>query len=400
MIARNCSSALLAISLWGSAVHTASAADIAAQRDLVNGGVVGVISGGVTGTYIRIAADLANALDDGYGLRVLPIIGKGSVRNIEDLLLLRGVDVAIVQSDVLDFYKRAELVPNIEGKLRYIAKLYNEEVHVLARSEYGTIDDLAGKRVNFGTDGSGTFMTAGIIFDDLGIDVDVQSAPEPIALEKLRAGELDALVFVGGKPVELIGAIGQAEPLHLLAIPRERIKAAYVPSELTAEAYPNLIEPEAPVPTVAVSAVLAAYNWPEGHLRREKLNRFIESFTTNFDKLLKPPFHPKWREIDLTAEVPGWRRITAPGRDASRRPSRRRLGDPGGDSVDQRELLAAVRSVLGFVDVQSMLPSRRLRSLGARIGNRRMSNRPNIALPVGSAPTDAVPGLAPGRSRS
>jgi TRAP-type uncharacterized transport system substrate-binding protein len=160
-------------------------------------------------------------------------------------------------------------------------------------------------------------MTAGIIFDDLGIEVDVQSAPEPIALEKLRAGELDALVFVGGKPVELIGAIGQAEPLHLLAIPRERIKAAYVPSELTAEAYPNLIEPKAPVPTVAVSAVLAAYNWPEGHPRREKLNRFIESFTTNFDKLLKPPFHPKWREIDLTAEVPGWRRITAPGRDAT-----------------------------------------------------------------------------------
>jgi uncharacterized protein len=312
VLVRNCSAALLALFLCGSGVHTASAADIAAQRDLVNGGVVGVISGGVTGTYIRIAADLANALDDGYELRVLPIIGKGSVRNIEDLLLLRGVDVAIVQSDVLDFYKRADLVPNIERKLRYVAKLYNEEVHVLARSEYGTVDDLAGKRVNFGTDGSGTFMTASIIFDDLGIDVDVQTDPEPIALQRLRAGELDALVFVGGKPVELIAAVGQAEPLHLLAIPQERIKAAYVPSELTAEAYPNLIEPEGPVPTVAVSAVLAAYNWPEDHPRREKLARFIRSFTANFDRLLKPPFHPKWREIDLAAEVPGWHRITAP----------------------------------------------------------------------------------------
>ena len=134
VLARTCGAALLALSLCGFGFHAARAADIAAQRDLVNGGVVGVISGGVTGTYIRIAADLANALDDGYELRVLPIIGKGSVRNIEDLLLLRGVDVAIVQSDVLDFYKRAELVPNIEDRLRYIAKLYNEEVHVLARS--------------------------------------------------------------------------------------------------------------------------------------------------------------------------------------------------------------------------------------------------------------------------
>jgi hypothetical protein len=155
------------------------AADVATQRELVNEGTVGVISGGVTGTYIRIAADLADALDDGYQLRILPIIGKGSVRNIEDLLLLRGIDVAIVQSDVLDFYKRAELVPNIENKIHYISRLYGEEVYVLAKSEHRTIDDLAGKRVNFGTEGSGTFMTAGIVFEDLGLDVEITSHPEP-----------------------------------------------------------------------------------------------------------------------------------------------------------------------------------------------------------------------------
>jgi TRAP transporter TAXI family solute receptor len=301
----------LALSVCASGADTARAADIAAQRDLVNGGVVGVVSGGVTGTYVRIAADLANALDDSYQLRVLPIIGKGSVRNIEDLLLLRGIDVAIVQSDVLDFYKRAELVPNIEGKIRYITKLYNEEVHVLARSEYGTIDDLAGKRVNFGTEGSGTFMTASIIFDDLGIDVGVQSDPEPIALEKLRAGEIDAMVFVGGKPVAFIGEVDRSEQLRLLAIPPARIKAAYLPSELTPDIYPNLIDAGDPVETVAVSAVLAAYNWPADHPRRQKLNRFIDAFSANFSRLLQPPFHPKWREIELSAQVPGWQRVTA-----------------------------------------------------------------------------------------
>jgi uncharacterized protein len=309
MILRSLGAALLALSICGAGIRSAPAADVATQRDLVNGGVVGLISGGVTGTYVRIAADLADALDDGYELRVLPIIGKGSVRNIEDLLLLRGVDVAIVQSDVLDFYKRAGLVPNIEQKIHYIAKLYNEEVHVLAKSEHRTIDDLAGKRVNFGTEGSGTFMTAGIIFDDLGIDVDVTSHPEPIALERLRAGEIDALVFVGGKPLKLIEDVDRQEGLHLLAIPPERIKAAYLPSELTADAYPRLIESGNPVQTVAVTAVLAAYNWPDGHPRQEKVTRFIERFFANFDRLLEPPFHPKWREIDLRAQVPGWQRI-------------------------------------------------------------------------------------------
>jgi uncharacterized protein len=309
MMVRSWSAALLALSICGAGSQSALAADITAQRDLVNGGVVGLISGGVAGTYVRIAADLADALDDGYELRILPIIGKGSVRNIEDLLLLRGVDVAIVQSDVLDFYKRAGLVSNIEQKIHYITKLYNEEVHVLARSEHRAIDDLAGKRVNFGTEGSGTFMTAGIVFDDLGIDVDISSFPEPIALARLRAGEIDALVFVGGKPLKLIEDVSREEGLHLLAVPPERIKAAYLPSELTADAYPRLVDPADPVQTVAVGAVLAAYNWPDDHPRRRKVTRFIERFFANFDRLLEPPFHPKWREIDLRAQVPGWQRI-------------------------------------------------------------------------------------------
>jgi uncharacterized protein len=313
VLARTLNMAILALWICGPGAQVASADDAAAhatQRDLVNGGTVGLISGGVTGTYVRIAADLANALDDGYELRVLPIIGKGSVRNIEDLVLLRGVDVAIVQSDVLDFYKRADLVSNIESKVRYISKLYNEEVHLLAKSEFGTVDDLKGRRVNFGTEGSGTFMTASIIFDDLGIDVDVSSYPEPIALEKLLAGELDALVFVGGKPVEFVQNVNRQDRLRLLEIPPGRIKAAYLPSELTADAYPNLVDAGATVQTVAVSAVLAAYNWPAGHPRRAKLDRFIESFFANFESLLEPPFHSKWREIDLTAPVPGWQRIT------------------------------------------------------------------------------------------
>jgi TRAP transporter TAXI family solute receptor len=313
MRARSLSFALLAFWMCGPGGPSAHAADIDAQRDLVNGGVVGLISGGVTGTYVRIAADLADALDDGYQMRVLPIIGKGSVRNIEDLLLLRGIDVAIVQSDVLDFYKRAELVPNIANRINYITRLYDEEVHVLAKSEHQTIDDLAGKRVNFGTEGSGTFMTAGIVFEDLGLDVEITSHPEPIALERLRSGEIDALVFVGGQPLKLIQDVDRQEGLHLVAIPPERIEAAYVPSELTAEAYPRLIDSGEPVQTIAVSAVLAAYNWDAGHPRRGKLNRFIERLYTNFDRLLEPPFHPKWQEVDLKAEVPGWQRITPAG---------------------------------------------------------------------------------------
>jgi hypothetical protein len=39
----------------------------------------------------------------------------------------------------------------------------------------------------------------------------------------------------------------------------------------------------------------------DGHPRRDKLDRFIRSFTTNFESLLKPMYHSKWREIDLVS---------------------------------------------------------------------------------------------------
>jgi TRAP transporter TAXI family solute receptor len=289
------------------------AAGLDQQRDLVNQGVVGLISGGITGTYIRIAADLADALDRGYELRVLPVVGKGSVRNIEDLLLLRGIDIAVVQSDVLDFYRRAGILPGIEQKIGYITRLYDEEIHLLTRSEVRRLEDLRDARVNFGTEGSGTFMTAGILFDELGIDVDVTTYPEPEALERLRRGDIQALVFVGGQPLRLVSEVRPEDRLRLLPIAPEGVQGAYVPGELTHDAYPALIPAGQSVPTVAISAVMAAYNWPSGHARYTKVQRFVSAFFDAFEKLKQPPYHPKWQQVDLGAEVPGWQRI-APAR--------------------------------------------------------------------------------------
>lgn len=287
----------------------ARAQDAGGQRDLVNSGTVGIIAGGVTGTYIRIASDLANALDSGYEHRVLAIIGKGSIRNIEDLLLLKGIDLAIVQSDVLDFYRENTIYPGIEDKVTYVVKLYNEEVHLLARAEIGSVAALAGRKVNFGSQGSGTFMTASIVFEALGIAAEATDFPEPVALEKLRTGDIDALVFVGGKPLDLLQQISADEGLHLLAIPAADVRGAYLPARLTAADYPALVAPGAEIPTLAVGAVLAAYDWPPGHPRYRKVARFVARFFDNFETLLAPPYHPKWREVDLKAELPGWRRF-------------------------------------------------------------------------------------------
>jgi len=173
--ARSWFAAVLVLSfslVMGVPANAQTNTDYQEMVERVNQGTVRVISGGIGGTYIRIATDLASVLNDGERLRVLPIVGQGSVQNITDLLYLKGIDIGIVQSDVLSFIKRRNMYPGVEDRIAYITKLYNEELHVVGSPEIGGLGELAGRKVNFGVEGSGTAMTAETVFDSLGIEVE------------------------------------------------------------------------------------------------------------------------------------------------------------------------------------------------------------------------------------
>ncbi len=291
--------------------QTAEGTQVAADlRERVNQGTVTIISGGVAGTYIRIAADLASVLDKGYDLRVLPIIGKGSVQNITDILYLRGIDIGIVQSDVLAFIRSKRIHPTIEQRIRYITKLYNEEFHLLAGKDITTIEDLAGKKVNFGNEGSGTYMTAATVFDTLKIQVEPTTFDYALAVEKIRTGEIAAMVYVAGKPTSLFASMERGEGLYFVSIPiTPALLETYLPAEFGHADYPALIPDGEAVATIAVGAVMAVYNWPAGHERFQKVERFVKAFFENFDQFLRPPRHDKWQEVNLAASVPGWTRF-------------------------------------------------------------------------------------------
>ena len=313
--------AALTAAVAAASPRPAGAQNVAVINSMVaraNGGTVGVIAGGVEGTYIRIAADLASVLDDGDALRVLPMIGKGSVQNILDIMLLRGVDIGIVQSDALTFARNQRLVPGIDSMIQYIAKLYDEEIHVLAREDIRSLEDLTGKIVNIDLAGSGTAMTASLVFDMLGIKPEVQQETQDVALTRLRAGEIAALVFVAGKPARLFSNLPPGTGLHFLPIPiTEALIETYLPSPLAATDYPNLIPPEATIETIAVGAVMAVYAWQPGSERYRKVSRFVEALHARFPAFLQPPRHPKWKDVNLAALVPGWTRFN-PGSASAR----------------------------------------------------------------------------------
>lgn len=309
---------LLTAALSAAAAATASAQpatppgpNLGSMTNRANAGTVGVVSGGVDGTYVRIAADLAAVLD-GPELRILPIIGKGSLQNIEDIILLRGIDIGIIQSDTLAFARRRRRLPGVENMIQYIAKLYDEEIHVLAREDVNSMAELAGQPVNIDLATSGTAMTSSLVFEGLNIAPRFTNDPQDTALDKLRRGEIKALTFIAGKPARLFANIQPGSGLKFLPIPATpTMLETYLPSTLAASDYPALIPAGQNIETLAVGAVMAVYAWAPGTERHRKVARFVEAFQTRFNDFLRPPRHPKWREVNLTAELPGWVRFDA-----------------------------------------------------------------------------------------
>ncbi|MGC2200603.1 MAG: TAXI family TRAP transporter solute-binding subunit [Stellaceae bacterium] len=276
----------------------------------VNRGVVELETGRGAGISVRIAEDIANVVDDGATRRVLPVVGKGALQNLTDLKLLRGIDMAILQTDVLDFARQQNLFPGIEYSISYITKLHNEEFHLLARQDIKTVADLANQKVNVDLLGAGTAITAARLFDLLKISVVTTNDGQEAALEKLRKGEIAAMAFVAGKPATIFLNSSVDEGLHFLSIPlNQAVTAAYLPTRLTAADYPGVVPQDQPVDTVAVGTVLIAANLQQGSDRYRNLVNFVDAFFTGFQSLLSPEHHPKWREVNIAAELPGWRRF-------------------------------------------------------------------------------------------
>ena len=181
-----------------------------------NEGTVGVITGMEGGTYARTGADLT-ILDDGT-LRVLPMLGKGSLQDLSDILYLKGVDVGFVQSDALAYAKQHGMFPTLTQSIRYIAKLYDEEVHVLARKDITRLEDLNGQRVNVDVTGSGSAMTAEILLDALGIKAKVEHEKQVTGLQELKHGDIAAMIHVGGAPIPLFADVPTDSGLHFLPL--------------------------------------------------------------------------------------------------------------------------------------------------------------------------------------
>jgi uncharacterized protein len=283
------------------------------NREKVNAGTVTIITAPAGGATSIFGSDMARVLDDDEKqLRVLPILGKGPVRNVVDILYLKAIDMGAVTAEVPEFYRLQYGIADIASRLRYIAKLYNNEVHVVARSDVKSIFDLEGKRVVAQTDVG--YYSAKVIFTRLGINAEFDNrTDDAAAIQKIADGAVDAYIGSTGKVFGLLRNVkNEDRSLHLTAIPYDkRLQDMYLPTKLTSDDYPNLLPAGESVDTVATSVLLASFNWPEKTERYNRVARFVDAFFSRIDEFHKPPRHPKWKESSISIVVPGWTRFKA-----------------------------------------------------------------------------------------
>jgi TRAP-type uncharacterized transport system substrate-binding protein len=282
------------------------------DKNHINDGTVTVITAPVGGATAIFGSDMARVLDDDATVRVLPVIGKGPVRNVIDILYLKSIDMGAVAADVPEFYKLQYKIPDITSRLRYITKLYHNELHIIAPTSIKSIFDLEGKRIVAQTDVG--LYTARVVFSRLNMKANFEyKIDDARALQKIADGEADAYITSTGKVFGLARSLkNENRALHLVSVPYDaRLADMYLPTTLSSEEYPNLLAPGETIETIATSVLLVSFNWPENSERYNRVARFVDVFFSKMGEFMKPPRHPKWKEASIQASIPGWQRFKA-----------------------------------------------------------------------------------------
>ncbi len=278
-------------------------------RERLNAWTIGLAGGLLEGAPIHFATEIARVVSDGGVVQVLPVVTRGPTENVNDLLYLKGIDAAVINSDSLEEYKSQ--VPQITQRISYILNLFPSELHIFVRPEIQSLSDLAGKKVNFNTQGTAAAYSGPLIFSRLGLEVEQTFIPHPVALEQLRRGEIAAVVFVTSKPVDAFVKGKWDGGFKFLPVEyNSKFSDYYLPAYLEPADYPNLVKGER-VATIAVPTILAAFNWRPSSPRYRRIARFVDELFNRMDKLRSPGFDPKWKEVKLATPAPGLERFQA-----------------------------------------------------------------------------------------
>lgn len=282
-------------------------------RDRVNQNALFLMGGQPGATFNQLANDIAVVIGDTGDLRVLSVDGGAAVENVEDVVYLRDIDMALTTQEAMNYLKTSgQLGPHLEQRITYIAPLFPNPLQILARGDAKSIRDLNGKKVNFNNKGSATAQFVPGVFATLGVNAQAFYMSQGDALEKLRTGEIDATICSCPAPVPAYAGVKAESGLHFLTVPYEgTLKTSYLPGFMRNEDYPALIPKGQEVDTISASTVLISFNWQKGTDRYERMAKFVDAFFSKIDEFHKSPRSPLWKSVNVAATLPGWTRFAA-----------------------------------------------------------------------------------------
>lgn len=296
-----------------------------------------MVTGGEGGTYYPFGKNIAKYSKQ-KGVKIIVRKTKGTFENIDKMISNdKLASLGIVQSDIMSrlLNSNDESHRNMAKKLKMIYPLYNEEVHVLALKKIEKLSDLDNKHVYIGSDGSGTNLTATVIFELLNIKPIINEHPDIIKeqgddegiLSLLVSRKIDAIFYVAGQPTKLLSKTlqkltvmgnGILDNIHFLPINNRKLlkETAYVESSINHSKYDYLTKGEK-IPTIAVKAMLVAYDFSSlGKGAAESTTKYYKTRCNQIYKIaqaikqnlpnLKRLGHDKWKTVKLEENIGMW----------------------------------------------------------------------------------------------
>ena len=283
------------------------------QQKVLNESALMMLGGYPGTTYSGLAHDIATALGGRDGLRLLAVDDAGGTENLRDLLLLRGVDLALVPANTLVYGNDAAIFgPSLRERLSYITLLYGEELHILVGPGTDSFENLRGRKIAVPPEDGNTEFAVRDLLRRLHIKAEVIRVAGPDAIDEVRSGRFAAFVLMGGKPVRFVAGLPKDGSLRLLALPsNQAFGDGYSPADFRSDDYPALIPNGQTIDTVSVSAVLVTNNTPKSDESYRRIARFVPAFFGALSELTGPQWHPKWSEVNFAATLTGWSRFAA-----------------------------------------------------------------------------------------
>jgi TRAP transporter TAXI family solute receptor len=257
------------------------------------------------------------------GVDIIVKESEGSLDNIRRLQSKENAALAIVQSDLLGFLNRSKdsTRQRYSRNLKLVFPFYNEEVHLLANKTIQRFEDLDGKRVVVGTNGSGNYLTSNNLLYIRKIQpsrriTDLRPAE---AVSAVLTGKADAMFFVAGKPVTLFQNIGKlladqnsnyaklVDNIHFVPLNHKEMLQEYASSTIGPQDYSWVRNT---VPTIAVKAALICYDFSKNNSlyyqkRCRQLAQIGQAVRQSINEL-KQSGHSKWKEVNLSEKTGIW----------------------------------------------------------------------------------------------